>query len=112
MSGDGFIDFMEADLASIMSSLAFDQSMEYLPEGGEPVPFRGIFSAPTEDQTPGSASTPTTAQNYSVSYKETDLPRRLKRGDLIKARGGLWRVYKAYSDGQGLLTVSIQKAEA
>jgi hypothetical protein len=112
MSDNGYIDFLENDLAAIMDSRALDQPMEFQPEDGEPVSFRGLFSAPTEEQNPGTANAPTTAQNYSVAYKETDLPRRLKRGDLIAARGQLWRVYKIMSDGQGLLTVNVQKAQS
>lgn len=108
---DVFLDFAEADLAAIMAADNFDQPMVFLAEGGEEIPFRGIFSAPTEEQTPGQASNPTTAQNYTVAYKEADLPRRLKRDDRLQARGEIWRVYKTHSDGQGLLTVSIQKAK-
>ena len=109
---DEYLDFAEADLGAIMAAGNFDQSMIFLAEDGGQIPFRGIFSAPTEEQNPGGSTTPATAQNYTVAYKETDLPRRLKRDDRLQARGEIWRVYKAHSDGQGLLTVSIQKAKA
>ncbi|MDL2226551.1 hypothetical protein LJB86_02710 [Deltaproteobacteria bacterium OttesenSCG-928-M10] len=108
---EAFLDFAERDLAAIMASRAFDQAMEFRPEGGEPTAFRGLFSAPSEEQSPGGSSAPTVAQNFTVALKETDLPARPKRGDVIAARGHLWRVYKVMGDGQGLLTVSLQKAQ-
>lgn len=97
--------FLEDDLADILASDTFDQPAEYLPAEGQSVAFRGVFSAPTEEGPAGSSSAPMAAQVYTLAYKETDLPRRLKYGDRLRVRGQVWEVYKPSSDGQGLSTV-------
>ena len=107
----GFIDFLESDLSAIMSSRVFDQPMVFDPDGADPHGFRGIFSAPDEERAPGQVSNQITAGNHSITYKQSDLPRRLKRGDIVLSRGVKWRVYKQLGDGQGLLIVSVQRAE-
>lgn len=98
-------DFIENDLADILASDIFDQNMEFRPEGGEAISFRGFYSAPSEESLAGAASNAIAAQSHTVAYQETALPRPLKRGDRLMARGQLWEVYKYYSDGQGLATV-------
>lgn len=109
MSGAGFLD---RDLSAILAAGDFDEPMFFTPAGsrrGRQV--RGVFHAPTGEQTPGQASTPVLAQGYAVTLQESSLPRRrAKRDDLIKARGQTWRVWRVYSDGQGLLTLGLQKA--
>ncbi len=101
----GYLNFLEGDLETILASEVFDQPMEYLPEDGEAFLFRGLFSGPSEENPVGGSSAPMVSQTYSVAYKETDLPRKLKRGDRIQARGRVWEVYKQpHVDGQGLAT--------
>ena|GEM_PF-3604273 len=106
-----FIDFLEDDLEAILGSRGFDEPMEFLADERGPVAFRGLFSGPTVENNPGGSSAPVAGQDYSVAFKETDLPRRPKYGDRLRARGRIWKVYKPQADGQGLLTVSLHLSE-
>lgn len=103
-------DFLEKDLAAILGGPGFGEILEFRPAEGDPVTFPGHFSAPAAERRPGDSATPVTAQDYAVTYQETALPHRLKRGDIVAARGDLWRVYKVIVDGQGLATASVQRA--
>jgi len=124
MSEAGFLD---ADLAAILEAGDFDEVLEYIPKAAAAEPgagaspagqgsgptalaLRGHFHGPTGEQSPGDLKNPVLARLYSVVVKESDLPGPPARDDLILARGQAWRVWRIHSDGQGLLTISLQRA--
>ena len=101
---------LDSDLAAIMEAGDFDEPMVFAPAGAKRGRrIRGIFHAPTGEESPGGVSAPILAQSYSATLSESQLGRRPKRDDQVKARGQAWRVWRVHTDGQGLITLGLQK---
>ena len=101
--------FLDSDLAAIMSAGDFDEPFIFTASGGKAIRLRGHFHAPINEQNPGEVRNPVLAQSYSITFREGDLSKRPQRDDQVQARGRNWRVWRVLSDGQGLLTVGLQK---
>jgi len=109
-----FLNRLQADTRAIFSlPSGIAEDVQVQAGEAEAVTLRGFFEVPTLESRPETARIVTLARGPRVSLLEADVQdafgRAIARGDLVTARGTVYRVENARPDGLGLVVCDLKE---
>ena len=104
------MNFLAEDLAMIMAS-GLAENVFFKPQDGTGIfSLKGMFEAPSQEVTAGTASAPLINQIFTLAICQME-NQKTKRDDIFTIRGEDYRVIKVGTDGQGLVNLTLHRVK-